>query len=135
MHVNKSFSPWFHGCFLWLIFRQPLLLYIRMHATNFNFFTLFGDKCFRRKWPKGGRGPGGSSGEAEIECVIGVSRQVIINFILLNWWAILKKKEIIKNMKVNTVLKKKKKKTHRKQIINISIKKKKKQRRRRACPI
>ena len=49
-------------------------------------------------------------GEAEIECVIGVSRQVIIIFILLNWWAILKKKEIIKNMKVNTVLKKKKKK-------------------------
>ena len=59
-------------------------------------------------------------GEAEIECVIGVSRQVIINFILLNWWAILKKKETIKNMKVNTVLKKKEKK---------------KQRRRRACPI
>ena len=64
-------------------------------------------------------------GEAEFECVIGVSRQVIINLILLNWWAILKKKEIIENMKVNTVLKKKKeKKTHRKQIINISIEKK-----------
>ena len=66
-------------------------------------------------------------GEAEFECVIGVSRQVIINLILLNWWAILKKKEIIENMKVNTVLKKKKeKKTHRKQIINISIEKKNK---------
>ena len=51
-------------------------------------------------------------GEAEFECVIGVSRQVIINLILLNWWAILKKKEIIENMKVNTVLKKKKKKKH-----------------------
>ena len=51
-------------------------------------------------------------GEAEIECVIGVSRQVIIIFILLNWWAILKKKEIIKNMKVNTVLTKKRKKKH-----------------------
>ena len=49
-------------------------------------------------------------GEAEFECVIGVSRQVIINLILLNWWAILKKKEIIENMKVNTVLKKKEKK-------------------------
>ena len=49
-------------------------------------------------------------GEAEIECVIGVSRQVIIIFILRNWWGILKKKEIIKNMKVNTVLKKKRKK-------------------------
>ena len=54
-------------------------------------------------------------GEAEIECVIGVSRQVIIIFILRNWWGILKKKEIIKNMKVNTVLKKKwkKKKKHK----------------------
>ena len=51
-------------------------------------------------------------GEAEFECVIGVSRQVIINLILLNRWAILKKKEIIENMKVNTVLKKKKKKKH-----------------------
>ena len=51
-------------------------------------------------------------GEAEFECVIGVSRQVIINLILLNWWAILKKKEIIENMKVNTVLKKKKEKKH-----------------------
>ena len=48
-------------------------------------------------------------GEAEIECVIGVSRQVIIIFILRNWWRILKKKEIIKNMKINTVLTKKKK--------------------------
>ena len=65
-------------------------------------------------------------GEAEIECVIGVSRQVIIIFILRNWWGILKKKEIIKNMKVNTVLKKKwkKKKTQRNQIINISMKRK-----------
>ena len=64
-------------------------------------------------------------GEAEIECVIGVSRQVIIIFILRNWWRILKKKEIIKNMKINTVLtKKKKKKTHRTQIINIGIKRK-----------
>ena len=53
-------------------------------------------------------------GEAEIECVIGVSRQVIIIFILLNWWAILKKKEIIKNMKVNTVLTKKRKKNTQK---------------------
>ena len=43
-------------------------------------------------------------GEAEIECIIGVSRQVIIIFILRNWWGILQKKEIIKNMKVNTVL-------------------------------
>ena len=51
-------------------------------------------------------------GEAEIECVIGVSRQVIIIFILRNWWRILKKKEIIKNMKINTVLTKKKRKKH-----------------------
>ena len=45
-------------------------------------------------------------GEAEIECVIGVSKQVIIILFLRNWWGILKKKEIIKNMKANTVLKK-----------------------------
>ena len=51
-------------------------------------------------------------GEAEIECVIGVSRQVVIIFILRNWWRILKKKEIIKNMKINTVLTKKKRKKH-----------------------
>ena len=38
-------------------------------------------------------------GEAEIECVIGVSRQVIIILFLRNWWGVLKKKEIIKNMK------------------------------------
>ena len=44
-------------------------------------------------------------GEAEIECVIGVSKQVIIILFLRNWWRILKKKEIIKNMKANTVLK------------------------------
>ena len=53
-------------------------------------------------------------GEAEIECVIGVSRQVIIIFILRNWWRILKKKEIIKNMKINTVLTKKKEKSTQK---------------------
>ena len=45
-------------------------------------------------------------GEAEIECVIGVSKQVIMILFLRNWWGILKKKEIIKNMKANTVLKK-----------------------------
>ena len=45
-------------------------------------------------------------GEAKIECVIGVSKQVIIILFLRNWWGILKKKEIIKNMKANTVLKK-----------------------------
>ena len=45
-------------------------------------------------------------GEAEIECVIGVSKQVIIILFVRNWWGILKKKEIIKNMKANTVLKK-----------------------------
>ena len=45
-------------------------------------------------------------GGAEIECVIGVSKQVIIILFLRNWWGILKKKEIIKNMKANTVLKK-----------------------------
>ena len=45
-------------------------------------------------------------GEAEIECVIGVSKQVIIILFLRNWWGILKKKEIIKNMIANTVLKK-----------------------------
>ena len=45
-------------------------------------------------------------GEAEIECVIGVSKQVMIILFLRNWWGILKKKEIIKNMKANTVLKK-----------------------------
>ena len=44
-------------------------------------------------------------GEAEIECVIGVSKQVIIILFLRNWWGILKKKKI-KNMKANTVLKK-----------------------------
>ena len=43
-------------------------------------------------------------GEAEIECVIGVSKQVIIILFLRNWWGILKKKKI-KNMKANTVLK------------------------------
>ena len=45
-------------------------------------------------------------GEAEIECVIGVGKQVIIILFLRNWWGILKKKGIIKNMKANTVLKK-----------------------------
>ena len=45
-------------------------------------------------------------GEAEIECVIGVSKQVIIILFVRSWWGILKKKEIIKNMKANTVLKK-----------------------------
>lgn len=44
--------------------------------------------------------------EIEIECVIGVSRQVIIILFLRDWWGILKKKEIIKNVKVNTVFKK-----------------------------
>ena len=83
-----------------------MLLYIRMHATNFNFFTFLEINVFEENSRKEGVDQVDQVGEAEIECVIGVSKQVIIILFLRNWWGILKKKEIIKNMKANTVLKK-----------------------------